>query len=436
MSFEIWGLQDFRFPWPWQPGDVLPGLAYGILLVYLLARSGRPYGTGRRVGNWAWVVLIALSALLSVMFVVRFPAPDTPLLPDDVLRPPVAPLLGWVPIALAALLGGPLEAILTGITSGIVRAGMGAGGFTMPLEMGIGAWAAAALISQRYRGRIMRALRHPVLAVPTGSLGWWAAMVLSELARSGIPVLLAVEQAWKTGLAALPAVLLEAFVGGLVAEGVWYLWPELSPAHGKPMESPPWERSLGNLVVMTFLPVLSLGAVLLIGTVTSVALDAATGWASAQLEQEASGAASLVPIFTHTGITLITEIANDVDDVRDDERVEETLREGIGRIPFFDRLFLFDDEGGELLAAYPPPADDEAVLLPEESEVIGDVREVAASQGPAAVRGPDGRVWVSFGAPVSVDGEIVGVPSWKRAALSSRSWAVSRMLPTGMARAS
>jgi len=394
-----------------------PLLAFYVLVtLVLLVYARRDFG---RLG-WRRLLLLLglliaplLLALLIVnnLLVVTFslpsllPPPNVPAQPAQ----PFASLLALPVVAAGAWLGaGP--ALLVGLVSGILRAGMATGGITDPFHLALFGFLVGFFLRQDYRGRLPLVVRQPLVAgllAAILSLLLLLASVFAHAAGSGLAGLdYAVTLTW----AHLGPALLESLVAALVVQVIYVLFPRLRPVH-MAHRFPPYGRTLNRRLLFLFVPLILIMTLVLVYAVTATTLRVATLDAVDEMARDANSAAEDIPYFIQTGQGLLAEFANDAALwYGDPTALENRLRSDLRAVPFFAQL-LFFDLNGQQLAMYPAAPDGDPELTAPEEVLLLRVLESGATQISNAHRSRQDEVILSFLTPVEdqATGERLGV---------------------------
>ncbi len=247
MTFETWGLTDafgFELPQRWS-GFLL--LAFSLLLFLWIVIDHRRRHQAPIALGWPLPGGLVLAGVVAqTVLVLYFAAPGgmaTPGLP----RPPVAqaaPLLGMIPMVLAAGWLGIAPAAAVGLAAGLVSGGWYTHSILTPLHLALAAALDAWLLQLPYRDAIGSAMRRPMLAALVGGLVYGLARCLELFVSSGGSVLDGLEYIVAQGGIILQAALLAGVLAGVVGEAALFLAPARwrRPAR---FSSAPYLRSLG-----------------------------------------------------------------------------------------------------------------------------------------------------------------------------------------------
>jgi PAS domain S-box-containing protein len=326
---------------------------FGLLLAAAFRWRGKALPGGRR-----WVLLavfLFLVPLANLFLALRLPsgtALPVPGLPAGA-RSPSLLVLSALPWMLAGGFLGPLEAVVVGLATGLVRGLWDTHGLFSLLEPAVLALLFSLAVRQRYRTWFYAAVRQPVL------VGLGLAPVHALIFIYG--ALLSVPGAAATRLDyaltnLTPAVLAsggELLAAGLFAQVLRFAFPRAWGVQ-KPLEPSPSERSLQTRVLLAGG---SLIAVLLLALVLGdwiLAGNAARRMLRDRLASTAETASGSVPFLLETGQSLASRLAADPRLLSDGgEALRTDLAAQMQTFPYFDQLYVLDLQG-TLLAAYPP----------------------------------------------------------------------------------
>ncbi len=304
-------------------------LALVTLTVAALVRSAADFKriTGRR---WfLFVGLLLASPLLAGVLIVGSG-------PGGTLPAFSVALLGVLPLLAAALWLGPAPAALAGLLAGLTWALFQTGRITQPFEVALLGVVLAAMLRQSYRGVAARGLRQPLIAALAGALvvGWPLA-VLGVFAAGQATAMASLERALSALIPALIVNLLGALAAGMIVQAAVMRWPHLHPVHASDLQTAPWERRLIRRIMFTYVPLLVLGILLLVGLVAGTSYRVATRLVVDQMARDAQTAGSQVPFFVQIGRGLIRDLAQDERLASGDSAVREArLVQSLRAVPF------------------------------------------------------------------------------------------------------
>lgn len=345
--------------WPLRPAGYLLILACGLLLIGVLAnrprrRAGKAMGAASASGLSLLLLLTVASCVFQVTLVLALPAKSgmsVPGLPGAVPAH-LASLLGSLPWLLAAGLLGIPEAAGVAFLGGLVRGGMVTHLWTTPITLAVQAALVACLIRQDFREWPARLARHPVAASLSGGALAFVLYLWETYSATPGTMFDALEFTWSLTSPVLLGVLLEAGVGGMIAEVVslslpnrWYR-PER-------LRAGPYNRSLTGRLVAVFAGLGLAGAMVLLIGDWVLARAEARELIGGQMQQTAQAATAGVPYFIQVGRTQIHELARAVSFKRGAAVVDSQALSGWLRAsPFFSQVIILSPER-EVLAAEP-----------------------------------------------------------------------------------
>jgi len=401
MIFEVWR--------PWvrliflepEIREYLLLALYVLVIFVLLVRSRRDF---IRMG-WRhlplFLGLLVAPLLVNNLLVLSFSRPDLLPPPNVPAEPssPCAPLLGALPVIAAGAWLGAGPALLVGLVSGILRAGMITGGIADPFHFAFLGYLVGFFLRQDYRGRLPLVVRQPIVAGPLATLLASPLLLLSMFAHTADSGLAGLDYAVMLTGAHLGPALLESLVATIIVQAIYLLSPRLCPvrvAH----QSPPHSRTLNRRLLFLFVPLILTMTAVLVYAVTATTLRVATLEAVDEMARDANSAAEGIPHFIHTGQGLLEEFANDEGLRRSDPTaLEAQLRGDLRTVAFFDQLTLFDSSG-QRVAMYPPAPTGDPELTTQEETLLQRVLESGAPQLSPAHRSRRGETILSFLTPV------------------------------------
>jgi PAS domain S-box-containing protein len=344
------------------------------LLLFKWWGHHRKKWTGRQ-----WSLLLGLAVLLpltSLFIVLHLPPGDAltqPGIPIDSSRPAlvVFAALSW---ELAAGLLGPGPAVVFGALSGLTLALWDTHSPFTPLELALAALLLSALINQRYRTFLYRALRHPLVVSCLLALLYPLLYVVDTLFVTSGSLVSRLDYGLSHVMMASLAIGGQMLVGGVVAEGVAGLMPA---AWGNPtaLTPSPAERKLETRFLYTIAPLSFLMLVIVLVGDWLSAGRAATQMIRESLAGSAVTASETIPFFLDSGQNLIQQLSQDPRlDTTPASQMKEFLEQDLRSVPFFDQLYLVDEQivDGQIniISGYPDENFSKAPLTPEEQAGI------------------------------------------------------------------
>ena len=349
----LWQIPFLNRPERQLEGLVLLGL-YGLALAVALFRT-RTSWRAIKPGRWILFLILCLAALVLNNVIVwhyssvRLPVPNRTQEAGDLL----APLLGCLPILLAAEWIGLGPAVVVGALGGLTRALFLSSQTTQIFELAFFGLMAGFLLRQDYRGRFFAVLRQPIATgVITRLLIWPLSLFSIYVHTPGAP-LHALDFTWPLFLSgALPA-LAEGVLAGLSVQLFYAVLPALRPVQ-RARSAPPFARSLNLRLLFTFVPIMIVLIAVLVYAVAATTISAATQQAIEQMARDAASATQDIPFFFQTGQSLVASLANDVELRSNDVATRQNrLAEGVRTGAFFDEMAL-TDASGLITSLYPP----------------------------------------------------------------------------------
>jgi len=371
MHFEIWAAwNNLVFI---EPTELELGLlaVYGAVAAALLFLSRETLVDVARSPRkaLALVGLVLLPFATTRLLALRLPSLHLPPLPDVPLNPtvPYSALLSLWPVAAAGIWLGTGPALLVGLATGVARAGTVTGGVTDPLITALFAYALAALIRQRYEGRLEGLARQPLAAAVIGTGLAGGLLFFSAWSRVVDAGLAGFDYALQYARVRVVSILLEALSVGLTAQLAAIARPELRPV-AKGHRVSPLRRSLSWKLLIVVVPLILMMTFGLLYAVTTITLREARAEAVRDLARDAQSAGQAIPEFIYTGQGLLAEFVEDerLSDAASND-LEGLLESDLRIGAFFDHLMLFGTDG-QLVSMYPPaPAGDPELTAQEEA---------------------------------------------------------------------
>ena len=362
MTFFVTLLAGIAFPAPptlagWVVWVLLLGLLVYALVVW---RGYQPAWSGREWGFFiAFLVLIPLTSLFIGLRLTSASARPLPGLPADAPGSALMVFSG-IPWLLGGGLLGPAGAAVLGAFAGLLRGVWDTYSLFSILELALmGAWFATNT-RQRYRTRIYKLLRQPLvsalLLIPFHTLFY---VISSLFTQWGVDISAPTTARLDFALSNSGIVTLafggEMLIAGIVAQVVSVALPGLWGGK-QPLQPSPAERSLESRFVFavgTFISLLLL--TLLIGDWV-VAGRAAREMLADRLSSAGESAAQTVPFFLETGQNLTVQLASDPRLLTaSGDELKSIIGLRIQAVPYFDQFLVLDAGTKTLLAGYPVP---------------------------------------------------------------------------------
>jgi signal transduction histidine kinase len=269
------------------------------------------------------------------------PVPGLPLESEE----PVVMVLSAVPWMVSGLLFGPSAAAVLAAFSGLLMAAWGNHNPFLPLELAFLACIYSALVNQRYRTRIFRIIRHPLIAALLSYI-FYPVLVLYSFTLL-VPGTLEnrLDFAITKLESASLAMGLSLLIGGLFTEVIYLFFPKLRTQE-KVLYPSPAERSLETRFMYTIGPISLILVAILMVTNWLVIDSAAKSMLYGRMANAAVMTARSVPLFRGAGESLVRRFAEDERlYTEDSELVKTVLAENRSAIPFFNDLIVLDSQG-------------------------------------------------------------------------------------------
>jgi len=348
----------------------------------------------------ALFVLLTLSvALFSNTLKLRFtglrllPIPGT----ASEARPLEVPVIALLLIGLTAARLGVLPAALVAAVSGLVRGAYETAQLLHVFEsIGFGL-IAGFLLTQDYAGRLGRALRQPVAAMPLASLAAWLLRVPILYVSAPAMPLYAFSYAVSYSVTSLSPRFWTGIALGIVLQLLFRVVPRLAPVR-RGRVVPPYGHSLAQRLLYALVPLMLLIIAVLVYAVATTGVRVSTEQVLAQVELDAARVADRIPLLFAEGRSLLDRFARD-DTLRGTDRAarQQKLQQDISSPAFFSELILLNALG-EATASY--PADAARGLLPAEEQMLSRVRIVGIPMHSEVHRKANDDLIVSFMAPL------------------------------------
>ncbi len=350
------------------------GLLVWLGVIAALLRKWRAYNKPWNRARWQTLAgLAALTPFSSLLLGVRLPVWNQ-LPPPGIALEPVGlalMLFSALPWLLAAGLLGPLPAAGLAALSGGFLAYWDTHSIFTPLELATLAVFFSVFMMQRYRTRVYAGLRSPVLAAVVVALLYPLIYLPGAVLITQGSLSSRIDYAISLMPSMLIAVGGAVFIAGVLAELVRALRPRLWGGQ------PPWVPSPAESRLESRL-IFSLTPLALILILTLMVGDWITAGNAAQrmLQERMDSASSLVaqgiPFFLSSGQNLILQFAED-ERLNDPQASPQELRAALEQLirstPYFDQLFLLN-ENGTSLSGYPLPHYDSVYVPIEEKTGI------------------------------------------------------------------
>lgn len=353
VSIQPWGithLPSLAFP-QGAAGGLLAAIYLLVLAAVLIRRRSEFTRLDERTRR-RLLGLIGLGVLAAEVMVIR--------LPSDAWAAAFSPL-GIVPLLWAGGTLGIGPAIAVGALTGLARGAWQTHRLLTSLEMALFAGAVAGMMRQDFRGRLPAALRHPLPAALLIAALFWPIHFISSAADNSLTGMAALDYASGAALAAMPAALAEAAIGGALAEALRWLRPAgwFAPSALRP---PPYANSLNRRLLYSLIPLTVLAVGGLFWSDTLIAVRVARALVVDQMGRSAAAASSGLPHFLQTGRGLIKDLAR-APELRDPDPlvVEHRLSLGMLAYPYFVQLVAYDSSM-QPVASFPAQTSQPVIL--------------------------------------------------------------------------
>ncbi len=355
-----------------------------------------------------FVLLMLATALFSNAFKLRFTSLRLPPIPGTSLdaRPLEVPVIGLLLIGITAACLGVLPAALVTMVSGLVRGAFETGQLLHVFEsLGFGLIVGFCL-TQDYAGRLGKALRQPVVAMPLASLAAWLLRVPILFVSAPTLSLYAYSYAVSYSVKSLAPRFWAGVAVGVILQALFRIVPGLAPIRqGRVV--PPYGQSLAQRLLYALVPLMLLIIVVLVYAVTVTGVRVSTEQIVAQVERDAGHAADRIAPFLIEGRSLLARFAYDETLRSTDQAVRQSkLQQDISSPAFFSELILLNALG-EATAAYPTNVGRD--LLPAEAQMLSRVRAVGVAMHSEVHGAADGDLIISFMAPLERSNVGLGV---------------------------
>ncbi|NLF02190.1 MAG: HAMP domain-containing protein [Anaerolineales bacterium] len=402
-----WGQVTLTTPETWE---------YALLALYilaallLLARSRHDF---RRLGWRGWLILVALvAASAPVQWVLVPDYTAAGLLPSlsvsTLSAEPFAPLLAFLPLALAAAWLGAGPGLIVGLATGAARVWMTPISVLDPFQYALLGYLAGAFLRQAYLGGAARLVRQPIIGLPLSLLLVAPTEVLAVFMRSSAGGLAGLDAGVLSLEATLSAALAQAVVAAVVLHVIYLLLPRRRPVQVC-RDYPPCGRSLNRRLMSLLVPLLILMLIVATIAVAKTALRITTQAMVEQMAQQAEAAAEDVATLLGSGQELVAEVAaGEALNAPDPVWVELQLERELRSAAYFSQLAVFErgeqaapDMPLHLVAMSPPAPTGDVQLTEQEQGLLLQVLEGGAGRVSAVHLSVRGEPILSFMALVA-----------------------------------
>jgi PAS domain S-box-containing protein len=398
MNILLWetGAQPY-FEWPSHWGAVLLLGLYIALLLMVLIRSWQDFAALRGRRLFIFILLLILTPLLNRLLILRLPAPH--LLPPPLLAAepavPGFPLLGLLPVILAAIWLGVVPAVVLGLVAGLFRSTTHL--LFEPLSLALEVAFLAFSLRQDFRGSFAHFLRQPLGAFLIAVLLIQPVVLVGLLVGEYRPGqgLVVLDYVLALMSTTIPLAFIEALAYGLLFQALYLLFPRARPVQ-MVRRSPPYARTLNRRFLFLFIPLFIVFFSALVYAVAVSAMNTATRLAVDAMIRDARNGADGIGDFISTGQSLIRQFST-ASPIwgGDTEACQAQLQTFVQMLPYFSRLTAYGPNG-TLLCSYPSYTPDDVKPTPEEQEFLTLVQATGGVQTTPVHRGRNGSVILSF----------------------------------------
>ncbi len=244
----------------------------------------------------------------------------------------------------------------------------------------------AYLVQQNYQGTLFHWLRKPVVAGPVSMAV--LSMILGFSAFVGadpnVGNLAAFDLATSTVTANFLPLVIEGFLAGGIVMLVWLGAPQLKPAMPTVFKPTPWQRSLGQRLMLNFVLFAAIVLVLVVFVVYNVAVSVSTKLVVNQMAHNAQTVSQQIPDFRSNLQNLLSLDAGNAQLLSSDVQESEKALQQLFRVnPFYRRIFLVNAD--QTVTTY-FPQDGENVALSdlEKTAVLEAILENRSATTPAS----------------------------------------------------
>ncbi len=378
MPLELWGAADsIALSFPQRPLEYLLLLLYVFLLVYILYHLRDRFSQFTQQDWTITAVLAAAGLITSQLFPIHLSF-NNQLSPLYAALNPVTAVVPFavVPLLFAATLLNPIGALLVGMATGLgVSLGQTHQIFAI-FNYGFAGYLAAYFCQQPYQGRLFRWLRLPIVFGPVtmsliASILGFATFVSTD---PGAGNLAAFDLATSTALANFLPLVLEGLIAGGIVMLVWLGAPQLKPPTPTLIPTP-WQRSLGQRLVMNFILFAAVVLVLMVFVVYNVAISVSTRLVINQMAHNAQTVSSQIPDFRGNLQNLLS-INNEQSQLLSPDAVEsqKALQQLFRVNPFYRRIFLVNQDQS-ITTYFPQDGENVALSDLEKTAVLEAIQE-------------------------------------------------------------
>ncbi len=385
MPLELWGAADsIALSFPARPLEYLLLLLYVSLLVYILYARRYQFKqiTSRDLALTGG--LAAAGLLTSQLFPIHLTFANQ-LSPLSAALNPVTIIAPFAvaPLLFAATLLNPIGALLVGAATGLGVALGQTHELYAIFNYGFIGLLIAVFIQQNYQGDLFEWLRKPIITGPLG-MGIMALILGFAVFVSADPSagnLAAFDLATSTVTANFLPLVLEGLIAGGLVMLVWLGAPQLKP-RPQTLIPTPWQRSLGQRLIMNFVLFAAVVLVLMVFVVYTVAVTVSTQLVINQMAHNAQTVSAQIPAFRGNLQNLLSVNYDQTQLLNPDSGESQKALQQLFRVnPFYRRIFLVNAD--QSITTYFPQEGEDVTLSDLEKtavlEAIQDNRSATTS---------------------------------------------------------
>ncbi|MBE2223382.1 MAG: HAMP domain-containing protein, partial [Anaerolineae bacterium] len=401
MPLELWGAADpMGLSFPQRPLEYLLLLLYVSLLAYIVYLLRDQFKRLTRQ-NWYLTAGLAVAALITSQLFPIHLSFDNQLSPLSAALNPITVLVPFavVPLMFAATLLNPAGTLIVGTATGL-GVSLGQTHDLYPLfNYGLVGLLMAYFIQQNYQGTLFHWLRKPILAGPVsmGLLALILGFASFVSADPNVGNLAAFDLATSTVTANFLPLIIEGLIAGGIVMLIWLGAPQLKPAIPELIPTP-WQRSLGQRLMLNFVLFAAIVLVLVVFVVYNVAVSVSTTLVINQMAHNAQTVSKQIPGFRSNLQNLLSLDADNAQLLNPDAQESEKALQQLFRVnPFYRRIFLVNEDQS-ITTYFPRDGENVALSDLEKTAVLEAILENRSTTTPAP--SADDEYIVSFVVPV------------------------------------
>lgn len=348
MPLELWGAADsIGLSFPQNPLEYLLLLLYVSLLAYVLyhLRAHFQHLTSR---DWALIASLAIAGFITSQLFPIHLSFDNQLAPLSAALNPITVLVPFavLPLLLAATLLNPTAVLLVGMGTGL-GVSLGQTHDLYPIfNYGLVGLLMVYFVQQTYQGSLFRWLRKPVLAgaISMALLALILGIAIFVSADSNAGNLAAFDLAASTVIANFVPLVLEGVIAGGIVMLIWIGAPQLKPQLPTLVPTP-WQRSLGQRLMLNFVLFATIVLVLMVFVVYNVSVSVSTTLVINQMAHNAQTVSEQIPDFRGNLQNLLSLDKDKTQLLSTDVAENEKALQQLFRVnPFYRRIFLVNQD--------------------------------------------------------------------------------------------